>query len=67
MFSPVRAPSSANNTVFTASTARAVALTSSSSGITARLSGMVSDRPAQEPSSSGRKSGSDASSTSCAS
>lgn len=68
VLSPVRRPSAVKTTVFTASTERAVALTSSSSGMTARFSGMVSDRPAHRSASSpARKPGSPASSTSKAS
>ncbi len=65
VLSPVRRPSAVNTTVFTASTERAVALTSSSSGTIARFSGMVSDSPAHSASSSpATKSGRPASSTS---
>ena len=46
VLSPTRRPSSVNTTVLTASTEAAVSLISSSSGMTARFSGMVSDSPA---------------------
>ncbi len=64
VLSPTRPPSSVNTTVLTASTEAAVALISSSSGMTARLSGMVRDSPAQEASSPSTNPGSAASSTS---
>ncbi len=51
VLSPVRRPSAVNTTVLTASTDRAVSLTSSSSGMIARLSGMVSESPAHSASS----------------
>ena len=47
VLSPRRRPSSVRTTVLTASTEAAVSLISSSSGMTARFSGMVSDSPAQ--------------------
>ncbi|CAM5568997.1 hypothetical protein STENM327S_04995 [Streptomyces tendae] len=50
--------------MFTASTEAAVSLTESSSGITARLSGMVSDSPAHSCPRPSKKPGSAASSTS---
>lgn len=46
VLSPVRRPSSVKTTVLTASTEAAVSLIPSSSGMTARFSGMVSDSPA---------------------
>lgn len=64
VLSPVLRPSSVRTTVFTASTEAAVSLTESSSGITARLSGMVSDSPAHSGPSPSRKPGRAASSTS---
>jgi hypothetical protein len=64
VLSPRRRPSSVNTTVLTASTEAAVALISSSSGITARFNGMVSDSPAHSGPSPSRKPGSAASSIS---
>ena len=57
-------PSSVNTRVLTASTEAAVSLISSSSGMTARLSGMVSDSPAHSGPSCSTNPGSAASSTS---
>ena len=58
VLSPSRRPSSVKTTVLTASTEAAVSLISSSSGMTARLSGMVSESPAQAASSPSTKPGS---------
>ncbi len=64
VLSPVLRPSSVRTTVFTASTEAAVSLIVSSSGMTARFSGMVSDSPAHSGPSRSKKPGSASSSTS---
>ncbi len=64
VLSPTRRPSSVNTRVLTVSIEAAVSPTSSSSGMTARLSGMVSDSPAHSGPSPSTKPASPASSTS---
>lgn len=64
VLSPVRRPSRVQTTVLTASTEAAVSLIPSSSGITARFSGMVSDSPAHSAPSVSKNPGRAASSTS---